>query len=56
MAVVNVIGLLEDSPFRSTDRVPLPKDPAIEAQAEEEGKDSSDDEEGAKSPKSQELS
>lgn len=35
MAAVNAIGLPKDSSFRNTDRVPLPEDPAVEAQAEE---------------------
>ena len=44
MAVVNI------------DRVLLPEYPTIEAQAEEKGEDDSDEEEGAKSPESRELS
>lgn len=38
------------------DRVLLPEYPTIEAQAEEKGEDDSDEEEGAKSPESRELS
>ena len=30
MAIVNAISLLKDSSFRSTNRVPLPEDPAVE--------------------------
>ena len=30
MATVNAISLLKDSSFRSTNRVPLPEDPAVE--------------------------
>ena len=56
MATVNAINLLEDSSFRSTNRVPLPEDPAIETQAEKQGEDSSDKEDCVKSPESRELS
>lgn len=56
MVAVNAIGLPEDSPFRNTDRVPLPEDPVVEAQVEEQEKDNSDEDEGAESPESRELS
>lgn len=52
MAAVNAIGLPKDSSFRNTDRVPLPEDPAIEAQAEEQGEGNSDEEEAVESPES----
>lgn len=47
MATVNAIELYDDSPFRSTDQVPLPKDPTIGVQAGKEKEDSSDEEKGA---------
>lgn len=52
MEIFNAIGL----PFRSIDRVPLPEDPTVEAQAKEQGKVSSDEEEDAESSESRELS
>ena len=35
MIVVNTLGLPDDSPFKSTNRVPLLEDPEIETEAEE---------------------
>ena len=55
MAGVNALGLPDDSPFRSTDRVPLLEDFAVETQTEEQGEDSSYEEEGAESLESREL-
>ena len=56
MAIVNAISLLENFSFRSTNRVPLAEDPAIETQAEKQGEDSSDEEDCVKNPESMELS
>lgn len=56
MATINAIWLLDDSPFRSADRVPFLKDPAVEAQARDGEEDRSNEEEGAESAKSRELS
>ena len=56
MAAINAIGLPDDSPFRSANQVPLPKDPVVETQVEEEGEDSSGEEEGADSLESRKLS
>lgn len=53
--MINAIRLLEGSPFRQADQVPLPKDPTVGTQAKGQEEDSSDDDEGSKSPKSQEL-
>ena len=56
MATVNPIGLPKDSPFRNIDRMLLPKEPTIKAQGKEKGEDINDEEEGAKSSESRELS
>ena len=56
MTAVNAIGLLEDSPFRNSEQVLLPKDPTGEVQAEEQVEDNNDEEEDAESPESSELS
>ena len=56
MAAVNAIGLLEDSPFRSTDQVSLPEDPVVETQVEGQGKVNSDEEEGLECMEPRELS
>ena len=56
MAAVNAISLLEDSPFKSADRVSLPEDSKVKTQAKEQGKDSSNEEEGIETPKAKELS
>lgn len=50
MAVVNAIGLLDNSPFRDTSQVPLPKDLPVDDQGEES------EEEGDDSPGMRELS
>ena len=55
MAAVNALSLPDDSSFRSIDRVPLPEDSAVETQAEEQGEDSNDKEEGIESLESREL-
>ena len=55
MAAINTLGLLNDSPFRSTNRVPLPEDFAVDTQTEEQGEDNSDEEKGAESLESREL-
>lgn len=49
MAAMNAIGLPADSPFRNTDQVTHPEDPAIGAQAGDEEEEISGEEEGAKS-------
>lgn len=56
MTVVNTISLLEDSPFRNSEQVLLPEDATSEVQAEEQVENSSDEEEGAVSLESRELS
>ena len=56
MATVNANRLYANSPFRSTEQVPLPKDATVGAQAGEKEEESSDEEEGAESSESQELS
>lgn len=56
MVTVNAIGLPEDSPFRNSEQVPLPMDPAGEVQVEEQVEDISEEEEGAESSESNELS
>ena len=56
MAAVNAVDLLEDSPFKSVDRVSLPEDLVVKTHAEEQGEDSSEEEEGMKSPESRKLS
>lgn len=56
MAVVNVIGLPNTSPFRNADQIPLLKDPQVKAQAQEQFEDGSEEEEGAESPDMLELS
>ena len=55
MAAINAFSLLDDSLFRSIDRIPLPEDSAVETQAEEQGEDSNDEEEGTESLESREL-
>lgn len=56
MVAANSIGLRDDSIFRSTDQVPLLKNPTIRVQAREEKEDSGDEEKSAESPKIRELS
>ena len=56
MAAVNVVDLLEDSPFRCADRVLLPEGLVVKTQVEEQGKDSSEEEEGMESPESRDIS
>lgn len=56
MAAVNVVGLLENSPFRSADQVPLPEDPEAEVQALEQDEDSSEEDEGIESLEMRDLS
>lgn len=56
MVVVNTISLLEDSPFKNSEQVLLPEDATSEVQAEEQVENSSDEEEGAVSLESRELS
>lgn len=56
MAAVNVIGLPENSPFRSADQVPLPEDPEAEVQALEQDEDSSEEDEGTESLETRDLS
>ena len=56
MATMNAIGLPDTSPFKSADQIPLPKDPKVKAQAQEESEDNSEEEEGAKSFEMRELS
>ena len=56
MATVNVVDLLEESLFRSADQVLLPEDLVVKTQAEEQGEDSSKEEEGTESLESRELS
>lgn len=56
MVVVNTISLLEDSPFKNSEQVLLPEDATGEVQAEEQVENSSDEEEGAVSLESRELS
>lgn len=48
MAMVNAIEFLEYSPFKSAERVLVLEEPVVEAQAEKEGEDSNDREEGRK--------
>ena len=55
MAAINTLDLLNDFPFKSTNRVPLPEDFAVDTQTEEQGEDNSDEEEGAESLESREL-
>lgn len=55
MAAINAVGLPEDSPFKSADRVQLPEDPEIKTQATEQGEDNSDKDEGTESPETREL-
>ena len=55
MAAINAFSLLDDSLFRSINRVPLLEDSAVETQAEEQGEDSNDEEEGIESLESREL-
>lgn len=52
MAMVNAIELPEGSPFRQIDQVPLLEDPALGTQAKGQEEDSSNDDEGRKSPES----
>ena len=56
MVAVNTIGLPNTSSFRSANQIPLSEDPEVEAQAQEQSKDSSEKEENAKSPEMRELS
>ena len=56
MVAVNTIGLPNTSSFRSANQIPLSEDPKVEAQAQEQSKDSSEKEENAKSPEMRELS
>lgn len=57
MVAFNAIRLLEESSFRKTNQVPLPKDPTVGTQTEGQKEDSSDDDdEGNESPESQGLS
>ena len=55
MAAINAFSLLDESLFRSINRVPLPEDSTVETQAEEQGEDSNDEEEGTESLESREL-
>ncbi|KAL0004888.1 hypothetical protein SO802_012449 [Lithocarpus litseifolius] len=55
MATLNAIGLPKTSLFRDVDRISLPKDLPIEAQAQEQLKDNNEEEE-ADSPSMMELS
>ena len=56
MVAVNTIGLPDTSSFRSANQIPLSEDPEVEAQAQEQSKDSSEKEENAESPEMRELS
>ena len=56
MVAVNAIGLPDTFSFRSANQIPLSEDPEVEAQAQEQSVDSSEEEEGAKSPEMKELS
>lgn len=56
MAAVNVVGLPENSPFRSADQVSLPEDPEAEVQALEQDEDSSEEDEGTESLETRGLS
>ena len=56
MVAVNTIGLPNTSSFRSANQIPLSEDPKVQAQAQEQSKDSSEKEENAKSPEMRELS
>lgn len=56
MAAVNVVGLPENSPFRSADQVSLPEDPEAEVQALEQDEDSSEEDEGTESLETRDLS
>ena len=55
MAAINAFSLLDESLFRSINRVPLPEDSAVETQAEEQGEDSNDEKKGTESLESREL-
>lgn len=54
MAVVNAIGLLDNSPYRDASQVPLPKDPPVDTQVDDQGEES--EEEGDDSLGMRELS
>ena len=56
MVAMNTIGLPDTSSFRSANQIPLSEDPEVEAQAQEQSKDSSEKEENAESPEMRELS
>lgn len=56
MAAINAIRLPKESPFKKANQVPLPEDPVVGVQTEEQEEDSSDDDEGSESPESRELS
>ena len=56
MAAVNAIMLPKDSPFKSTDQVPLLEGLADDAQVEGQKGASSDEEKGVESLESRELS
>ena len=50
MATVNTISLPNTSPFRSVDQIPLFEDLEVEAQAQGQSEDSSEEEEGVEKP------
>lgn len=54
MVVVNAISLLESSSFRDASQIPLPDDPPVEAQADNQSEDAKEERED--SPGMRELS
>jgi len=55
LIAVNVIGLLDTSPFRDANQIPLPEDPPVEVRDQEQPEDSGK-EKGMDSPGMMELS